>query len=64
MSEGNTITLNTEITVQKVSEWQEEYGTEIFEKAGEPWEIAVAKKSLNNSNTLFLQLIIMENLLA
>ena len=49
----NTITPNTEITVQKASEWQEAYGTEIFEKAGEPWEIAVAQKSLENSNTLF-----------
>lgn len=53
LSEQNTITLNTEITVQKISEWQENYGTEIFEKAGEPWEIAVAKKSLDNRNTLF-----------
>lgn len=53
LSERNTITSNPEITVRKVSEWQEEYGPEIFEKAGEPWEIAVAKKSLENSNTLF-----------
>lgn len=53
LAEQNTITPNAEITVEKVSEWQEEYGTEIFEKAGEPWEIPVAKKSLDNSNTLF-----------
>lgn len=53
LSERNTITANTGITVQKISKWQEQYGTEIFEKAGEPWEIAVAKKSLDNSNTLF-----------
>lgn len=53
LSEPNTITPNAEITVRKISVWQEEYGTEIFEKAGEPWEIAVAKKSLENSNTLF-----------
>lgn len=53
LSELNTIMPNTEITVQKISEWQEKYGPEIFEKAGEPWEIAVAKKSLDNSNTLF-----------
>ena len=53
LSEPNAIAPNTEVTVQKVSEWQEEYGTEIFEKAGEPWEIAVAQKSLDNSNTLF-----------
>lgn len=53
LSERNTITSNPEITVQKISEWQENYGQEIFEKAGEPWEIDVAKKSLVNSNTLF-----------
>ena len=53
LSELNTIIPNTEITVQKISEWQEKYGSEIFEKAGEPWEIAVAKRSLDNSNTLF-----------
>lgn len=53
LSEQNAITPNPEIIVEKVSEWQEEYGTEIFEKAGEPWEIAVAKKSLDNRNTLF-----------
>ncbi|MBP3919715.1 MAG: GNAT family N-acetyltransferase [Clostridia bacterium] len=53
LSERNTITPNTEITVQKISEWQEEYGSEIFEKAEEPWEIAVAKRSLDNENTLF-----------
>lgn len=53
LSEQNAITPNPEIIVEKVSEWQEEYGTEIFEKAGEPWEIAVAKKLLDNRNTLF-----------
>lgn len=53
LSERNTITPNTEITVRKISDWQEEYETEIFEKAGEPWETAVAKKSLDNGNTLF-----------
>lgn len=51
--EKNTIVPNPEITVEKISEWQEKYGAEIFEKAGEPWETAVAKKSLDNSNTLF-----------
>lgn len=53
LSERNEITPNTAITVRKISEWQEQYGTEIFEKAEEPWEIPVAKKSLDNSNTLF-----------
>ncbi|MDE6595129.1 MAG: GNAT family N-acetyltransferase [Oscillospiraceae bacterium] len=53
LSEPNTITPNTEITVRKVSEWQEEYGTEIFEKSDEAWAIDIAKRSLENSNTMF-----------
>lgn len=44
LSEQNTIVSNSEIVVRKVSEWKEEYGVDIFEKAGEPWEIDVAKK--------------------
>lgn len=52
LSEASTIRPNTEISVRKVSEWQDEYGPEIFEKAGEPWEIPVAKKSLDNPGTL------------
>ncbi len=53
LSEPSTITPNAEIMIEKISEWQEKYGAEIFEKAGEPWETAVAKKSLENRNTLF-----------
>lgn len=53
LSEKNEIKPNPEITVQRVSEWQEEYATEIFEKAGEPWEIDVVKRALRNKNTLF-----------
>lgn len=53
LSEKNMIVSNPEIIVQKTSEWKDEYGSEIFEKAGEPWEIDVAKRALMNSNTLF-----------
>lgn len=53
LSEKNTITPNPAVVVERVSEWKEEYGTEIFEKAGEPWEIDVAKRALMNRNTLF-----------
>ena len=49
----NRITPNSEVIVEKTSEWKEEYGTEIFEKAGEPWEIDVVKRALMNNNTLF-----------
>lgn len=51
--EENTISTNKDIEVKKVTEWNDDYGIEIFEKAGEPWGIDVAKRSLDNSNTLF-----------
>lgn len=53
LSAKNVIITNPEVTVQKVSKWKDTYGTEIFEAAGEPWEIDVAKRALQNSNTLF-----------
>ncbi len=53
LSEKNTISPSPAIVVRKESLWKEEYGTEIFEKAGEPWEIGVVKASLMNKNTLF-----------
>ncbi len=53
LSEKNEIIPNSQIVVRRVTEWEDEYGIEIFEKAGEPWEIDVAKRALMNSNTLF-----------
>ncbi len=53
LSEQNRIIPNPAIVVLRVTEWQEAYGTEIFEKAEEPWETAVARKVLNNKNTIF-----------
>ncbi len=53
LSEKNEIIPNNQIVVRRVTEWEDEYGVEIFEKAGEPWEIDVAKKALMNSNTIF-----------
>lgn len=53
LSEKNVIISNSEVVVRKVIKWEDEYGIEIFEKAGEPWEIDVVKKALMNRNTLF-----------
>jgi len=39
LCENNRIAPNPDVDVQRVCEWKEEYGTEIFVKAGEPWEI-------------------------
>ena len=53
LSDKNTIVPNSEVEVRKVTNWEKTFGTEIFEKAGEPWEIDVAKRALQNENTLF-----------
>ena len=49
----NKIQPNPNITVQKVTQWDDAFATHIFEAAGEPWEIDVAKRVLKNCNTLF-----------
>lgn len=49
----NTIVPTPKVSVKMITEWKEVYGKEIFEKAEEPWETAVAKKALSNKNTLF-----------
>ena len=46
--EENHLVTNPEILVKRVTEWDEAFATEIFEKAGEPWEIGVAKKMIQN----------------
>ncbi|MBQ7863324.1 MAG: GNAT family N-acetyltransferase [Lachnospiraceae bacterium] len=51
--EENHLVTNPEISVKRVTEWDEAFATEIFEKAGEPWEIGVAKKMIQNPNTRF-----------
>lgn len=48
-----TITPNPLINVRKAEEWEDAFRTDIFEAAGEPWEIEVAKKVIKNANTLF-----------
>ena len=52
--EENKLVINPEIFVKRVTEWDETFATEIFEKAGEPWEIGVARRMIRNSNTVFL----------
>ncbi len=51
--EKNKLVTNPEILVKRVTEWDNSFATEIFEKAGEPWEIGVAKKMIQNPNTMF-----------
>ena len=49
----NEIRPSADIYVKRVFEWKDEYRTEIFEKANEPWETDVVKRALMNDNTLF-----------
>lgn len=49
----NTLVLNPEITVKRVTKWEDTFAMEIFEKAGEPWEIGVARRMIENPNTIF-----------
>jgi len=51
LSDENVLKSNPDIIVKIVTEWADEYGTEIFEKAGETWGIDVLKRALQNSNT-------------
>lgn len=54
LAEENNIAPNPEVEVKKETQWKEDFGPDIFEKAGEPWEINVAKKTIQNENTIFL----------
>lgn len=51
--EENRLVTNPDILVKRVTEWEESFGSDIFEKAEEPWEIGVARKMLQNPNTMF-----------
>ncbi len=51
--EENRLVTNPEISVKRVTAWEESFAAEIFEKAEEPWEIGVAKKMIQNPNTIF-----------
>lgn len=53
LAEENMIKPNPDIDIKIIPEWDDEYGTEIFEKAGEPWGIDVLKRALLNTNTVF-----------
>ena len=52
-ADANSLVLNPDIMVKRVTEWEEDFASEIFEKAEEPWEIEVAKKMIKNPNTMF-----------
>ena len=48
----NILEPNEQIVVKQVTEWSDDFATEIFHKADKPWEMPITKKSLQNPNTL------------
>lgn len=52
LAEENMLSRNKDVSVYQVHTWCVNY-KEIFEKAEEPWEIGMAKRALENENTLF-----------
>lgn len=51
--EENRIQPNPNIIVRTVTQWDDAFAAHIFEAAGEPWEIDVAKNALSRPHTLF-----------
>ena len=49
----NAICPSPDVTVRLEPVWQDVFARDIFEAAGEQWEIAVAKRQLQNPNTWF-----------
>ena len=47
----NTITAQAD--VRRLTQWTEDLAIHLYQAAGEPWEIAVARRQLENPNTLY-----------
>ena len=45
--------ITAQADVRRVTAWTEDLATYLYEAAGEPWEIAVARRQLENPNTLY-----------
>lgn len=45
--------IRTQADVRRVTTWTDDLAEHLFRAAGEPWEIAVAKRQLANPNTIF-----------
>lgn len=45
--------ITAQADVRRVTAWTEDLATYLYEAAGEPWEIAVAKGQLANPNTIY-----------
>ena len=46
-------TITAQADVRRLTQWTEDLAIHLYQAAGEPWEIAVAKRQLENPNTLY-----------
>ena len=53
LQDESAILPNPAIEVRQETRWQDAFGTHIFEAAGEPWEIPVVRRQLENPGTRF-----------
>ncbi len=51
LTEDSAITAQAD--VRRITTWTDDLAIHLYEAAGEPWEIAVAKRQLENANTLY-----------
>lgn len=51
LTEDSAITAQAD--VRRITAWTDDLAIHLYEAAGEPWEIAVAKRQLENVNTLY-----------
>ncbi len=53
LTDENTLDPNEQIVVKRVTEWNDDFTTEIFHKSDKLLEMSITKKALQNPNTLF-----------
>lgn len=53
LTEDSAIQPDVSADIRRVTAWTDDLAVHLYEAAGEPWEIAVAKRQLENPNTLY-----------
>lgn len=53
LEEESAIVPGPDAEIRRLSAWTDDLAVHLYEAAGEPWEIAVAKRQLGNPNTLY-----------
>lgn len=53
LEEDSAISPTAEAEIRRITRWTDELAVHLYQAAGEPWEIAVARRQLENPNTLY-----------